>query len=97
MKTIVISAINHSYGSYVHQLSDSELGHHLEKMAGAIPLRPEIQLLSRCCAVAADLRNREGMGQRKKKDTDWLYKGQSHMLYVCYIYLHLCHFWGKCR
>ena len=29
MNTIIISAINHSYGSYVHQLSDSELGHHL--------------------------------------------------------------------
>ena len=31
MNTIVISAINHSYGSYWHQLSDSELGHHLVK------------------------------------------------------------------
>ena len=27
--TIVISTISHSYWSYLHQLSDSELGHHL--------------------------------------------------------------------
>jgi len=45
-------------------------------MAGAIPLRPEIQLLSRCCAAAADLRKKGVLEERKKKDTDWLYKGQ---------------------
>ena len=32
MKTILVPTINHSYGSYVHQLSDSELGHHLVAM-----------------------------------------------------------------